>query len=151
MVDRLRRRPIPPLVMSDLNGEAIILPSLGHGSCIIYVYPGSASSPEDHRETPMVDAVQHRAFRDLQSDITSRNFGIAGVSSEPPHGQSACARANRLTHPLLADTQCLLARELELPTFDLNGRRWYQRLTLVVTGGQLLLNNLLRLASRRPA
>jgi peroxiredoxin len=123
--------------MSDLNGEAVILPNLGHGSSVIYIYPGSRSSPDDRGETPMVDAVQHRAFRDLQSDIASRHFGIAGVSSESPHGQYACARANRLTHALLADTQCLLARELGLPTFDLDGTRWYQRLTLIVTGGRI--------------
>jgi peroxiredoxin len=137
LISRLLRQRLPPLVMSDSQGEPVVLPSLGHGSSVIYLYPGSRDSPADGGDTPMVDAVQHRAFRDLQSEITSRHFGIAGISSEPPHGQYACARANRLTHALLADTECLLARELGLPTFEMDGTRWYQRLTLVVTGGHI--------------
>jgi peroxiredoxin len=38
---------------------------------------------------------------------------------------------------LLSDPELQLARELELPTFELDAARWYQRLTLVASGGRI--------------
>lgn len=137
LADRLWERPIPPLVLGSHDGRPVNLLDLGRGSSVIYLYPGSRWSPEDEDHTPTVDAVQHRAFRDLRLEITSRHFAVVGVSSEPPNTQYISARENRLTHPLLTDMQCRLANDLGLPIFELDETHWYQRVTLVVKGGRI--------------
>jgi peroxiredoxin len=136
LTDRLTGRSIPSLIMASCKG-AVNPKELGHGSVVIYFYPGSKTSPDDGDDTPMVDAVQHRAFRDHHDEMAARRFSIAGISSQPPQAQYASASANDLTHTLLTDPECRLAQELELPTFMLDGANWYQRLTLVASGGRI--------------
>jgi peroxiredoxin len=89
---------------------------LGHGSVVIYLYPGSRVSPDDGDDTPMVDTVQHRAFRDHHDEIAVRRFDVAGISSQPRQTQYASANANHLTHTLLTDLECWLATDVATQT-----------------------------------
>jgi peroxiredoxin len=137
VTERLVGRSIPSLILASCKGDPVNPKELEHGSVVIYLYPGSRASPDDGDDTPMVDAVQHRAFRDHYDEIAARRFGVAGISSQPEQAQYASAKANRLQHTLLTDPECRLAQELELPTFMLDGASWYQRLTLVASGGRI--------------
>jgi peroxiredoxin len=137
VTDRLVGRSIPSLILASCKGDPVNPKELGHGSVVIYLYPGSRTSPDDGDDTPMVDAVQHRAFRDHHDEISARRFRVAGISSQPQQTQYASTKANYLQHTLLTDPECRLAQELELPTFVLDGMSWYQRLTLVASGGRI--------------
>jgi peroxiredoxin len=133
----LSRQRIPPLVQPSAQGIALNLSDLAQGCAVFYLYPGSPSSPDDGPDTAMVDAVQHRAFRDRLRDLTARHVNVVGLSSEALSLQYRSLKANRLTQSLVSDPECQLARTLGLPTFSFEGRMWYRRLTLVVCAGRI--------------
>jgi peroxiredoxin len=95
---------------------------------VMYFYPGAAS-PGDRADAP--DAAQHRAFRDLRPELETRGYRVVGISSQFEGAQRESTGLDRLTHQLLSDPALWVAQVLELPTFDLDGRRCYQRLMLV--------------------
>jgi len=104
---------------------------------VIYIYPGGRSSPEDGKDTPRLDGVQHRAFRARKGELAGLGATVIGISSQPRSAQLDSLVAGRVPHLLVSDPELLLARELELPTFTADGARWYRRLTLVATGGHI--------------
>jgi peroxiredoxin len=135
LIDGLLRRRIPSLVLPSTEGAAIDVRDLGQGQVVFYLYPGSPTSPDDGVDTPMVDAVQHRAFRDHLGEMTARHVNVVGISSQQLEVQYRGAKANQLMQTLLTDPGCQFAQALELPTFMLEGAKWYRRLTLIASAG----------------
>ncbi len=138
LADRLIGLSIPPVVLSgfrdarlDLGKFAAVCP------LVIYMYPGSSSSPADGEQTPLLDAAQHRAFCTHQRDLEARGYSVLGISSQHKDAQKRSVLAGRLTQRLLSDPQLQLAQELTLPTFEHDGKSWYQRLTLVTREGRI--------------
>jgi peroxiredoxin len=107
------------------------------GSVVIYMYPGSGSSPDGGEDSPMLDAAQHRAYGAHEPDMSALRLSVVGVSSLFSDAQRESAEASRVTHKLLSDPHLLLARELGLPTFSHGGATWYRRLTMVVRHGRI--------------
>ncbi|HLM84803.1 MAG TPA: hypothetical protein VK272_01300 [Solirubrobacteraceae bacterium] len=103
---------------------------------VIYLYPGGSSCADGERSL-VLDAVEHRAFRDHQADLAAMRYSVIGISSQPTGVQLNSAFACRLDHELLSDPQLLLARALDLPTFAADGERRYERLTLIARGGRI--------------
>lgn len=137
-------------VMSSLIGVAIPrvrLEVVGAGipprldapdtSLAIYFYPGCSTSGRCEIDTPLLDAEQHRGFRDLRDDFAARHVTIVGISSQPINKQEEAITANRLPHLLARDGALQLADALHLPTFRLGAERVFQRLTLVVVRGTI--------------
>jgi peroxiredoxin len=134
--DGLVGRPMPAVVLSRSHRLPLDLSEYARGfQLVIYLFPGCGSSPGDGRGSPVVDAVQHRAFRDHHDDFLVRECRVIGVSSQSERVQQASAVRERLSHTLVSDPGLQLARELELPTFTADGARWYRRLMLVASGG----------------
>lgn len=55
----------------------------------------------------------------------------AGVSSQTPQEQFDTITANRIDHLMLSDPDLALARTLDLPTFEHEGRTRYRRVTIL--------------------
>jgi peroxiredoxin len=82
---------------------------------------------------PLVDAEQHRSFRELYDDFTARRFVVVEISSQSTERQQVAIASNRLLHQLAHDGPLQLAVALGLPTFRLGAQRYFERLTLVTT------------------
>jgi peroxiredoxin len=130
---RLAGRPLPALALPSTNGEHAELAELGRA--VLYFYPGCVCSPEGGYDSPVLDEAQHRAFARHWSDFLALNCLPLGVSSQSNDEQSVTASALGVGHPLLCDSDRVLARELGLPTFTVDHIGWYCRLTLVVDDG----------------
>lgn len=137
LVDGLCGRVVPPLLLAASCGDPVSLESFASGSGVIYLYPGATSSPDGGESSLLVDAAQHRGFRDLGPDMSVLKLTVVGVSTQSQDAQIRSVVANRLQHTLLSDPQLLLADRLELPTFACDGARWYRRLTIVVRHGRI--------------
>lgn len=137
VIEGLARRRIPSVVRPSAQGIPLNLRDLAQGCVVFYLYPGSPTSPDDGADTAMVDAVQHRAFRDRLRDLTARHVNVVGLSSQALASQYRSLQANRLAQSLVSDPECQLAQLLGLPTFPLEGHIWYRRLTLVVCAGRI--------------
>jgi peroxiredoxin len=118
-------------------------PLAAHADLIMYVYPG-ASGIIRGDETPMVDAAQHRGFRDNLNVYRECGFTVVGLSSQSIHRQRDVAHRNRLLHALLSDPTFYVANALGLRTLRLGAVRVYERITLVIRAGwtRLVLNPL---------
>jgi peroxiredoxin len=139
LADRLTGGLIPSVVLSASGESALNLRQLACGyPLVIYVYPGCSNSPEDGGDTGLMDAVQHRAFRDHQPDLEARGYRAIGVSSQGIAAQRRATIQDRLTHRLLSDPRLELAERLQLPTFTDAGLLRYRRLTLVVEDGRIV-------------
>jgi peroxiredoxin len=138
LIDGLLHRRIPSLVLPSTQRAGIDVRELGQGQVVFYLYPGSRTSPDDGADTPMVDAVQHRAFRDRFDEMTARHVNIVGISSQSLGMQDRGAKANQLTQTLLTDPGCQFAQALGLPTFRFEGAEWYRRLTVIASAGHII-------------
>jgi peroxiredoxin len=137
VIDRLAGRVIPPLLLATSRGEPVDLGSFATRSVVVYMYPGSSSSPDGGEDSPMLDAAQHRAYGAHEPDMSALNLSVFGVSSQSPDAQRESAEATRVRHALLSDSNLLLAEKLDLPIFEDRGARWYRRLTMVVRHGRI--------------
>lgn len=133
LLARLAGRPLPSLTLPSTSGNQLELAELDRA--VLYFYPGCVCSPEGGFDSPALDEAQHRAFAHHWADFLALNCMVLGVSSQSNDEQSVTASALGVGHPLLCDTDRLLARELGLPTFTVDHIGWYCRLTLVVDEG----------------
>lgn len=123
---------MPPVRLKTVDGEPVDLEhDVAIGWVVSYFYPGTSAPAAAGPDGPAQDAAQHRAYRDRQDAFSARDVRTLGISSQSPTTQLKTALAGQITHPLLNDPELVLADELGLPTFELGGRRWYRRLTLL--------------------
>jgi len=138
LADRLVGLAIPPVVLDGYRGSPLDLGEFAEAfPLVVYLYPGGFWSPEDGEDAALLDAVQHRAFRDHQRDLEARKYRAIGISSQSGRAQRETALANGVAHWLLRDPEFHLARELRLPTFTTADGCWYRRLMFVTRGARI--------------
>ncbi|HEY5194693.1 MAG TPA: redoxin domain-containing protein [Solirubrobacteraceae bacterium] len=120
---------IPDIELDSTLGYPFRLAA--HGDLVVYMYPG-ASGIIRGDETPMVDAAQHRGFRDHLDVFTESGFHVVGLSSQSTHRQRAVANRHKLSHALVSDPTFHFADALGLRTLRLAAVRVYERITLVI-------------------
>lgn len=104
---------------------------------VVYVFPGSATSPAHGPDTPLADAEEHRSFRDLNERLTRMGLIVVGVSSQPAVKLQEAIAANRLPQPLASDATRRVGELLNLPTFRAGAEPAYERLTILIIAGQI--------------
>lgn len=138
LAERLVGLAIPSVVLSLREEFPLNLRDFASGfGFVAYVYPGVSSSSQDGQDTAGMDAIQHRAFRDRQPELEAAGYRLIAISSQSEQAQRRAVAENRLTHRLLTDPKLTLAREFKLPTFPVDGARWYRRLVLVASQGRI--------------
>jgi peroxiredoxin len=140
LADRLVGQPIPPVSLDCYQGRPVDLETYASGfSLVLYLYPGSTSSAEGGPDAQATDASQHRAFRERLSDFIAREYRVIGISSQSEHEQAQAVMTHdvKWPHRLLSDPELRLASAFDLPTFNLDGARLYQRIVLVVSRGRI--------------
>jgi peroxiredoxin len=117
--DRLIGLQVPSVVLTGYRGCPLDLREFAQAfPLVVYFYPSGRWSPEDGEDTPLIDAIQHRAFRDHQPGLEARKYRAIGISSQSQNAQRESALASRISHMLLRDPGLLLARELALSVFS---------------------------------
>jgi peroxiredoxin len=138
---RLTRRlvgsTLPALIFAGTRGEPVALDRYVSRALVLYLYPGSETSPDGGNDSLLTDAAQHRSFRERLAELAHLKFVVLGLSSESPHAQIVNAEAQRLSHVLVNDPELRLAAALGLPTATIAGAEYYRRLTLIVNRGRI--------------
>ena len=132
---QLNHRELPSIEVDTFHGGPCDLMTVAGGGTVLYVYPGSPSSPDGGAGSRVDDAVQHCVFRDAAKDLLALRLSVVGLSSKEMRPQHLEELNIRLSHKLVSDPELLLAETLGLPTFDQDGKRWYRRVMLVVDHG----------------
>jgi peroxiredoxin len=114
------------------------------GPVILYAYPMTGrpdrALPEGWTDIPGARGCtpQSCAFRDHHAEL--RALGAAevfGLSTQSPQDQAEAAARLHLPFALLSDAQLTLARALDLPTFEVEGKPLLRRLTMLVQQGRI--------------
>jgi peroxiredoxin len=126
----------PELTLQSTGRQELNLTD-GRASLVAYLFPGSATSPAHGDDTPLADAEEHRAFRDLHKRITRLECMVVGISSQPVAKLQEASEANRLCQPLASDQAFQLQDLLKLPTFRVGAEHIYERLTILITAGKI--------------
>ena len=130
--------PLPPLRLTATDGHGVDLTDVGDPWGVLYLYPMTAQPgvdlPEGWDEIPGARGCTPEAcgFRDHQAELAEQGAEVYGIAARAPDWQREAVERLGLPFPLLSDPNHLLADALDLPTFEADGMRLYERLTLVV-------------------
>jgi peroxiredoxin len=104
---------------------------------VAYVYPmtGTPGRPLPHGWDDIPGArgctPQSCAYRDALAEFERLGASIVGISAQSAAEQVEFAAREHIPFPLLSDERLRLAAALGLPTFEVDGRTFYRRLTFV--------------------
>lgn len=138
----LQGRPLPDLGLASTRAETLRLNAIP-GPLVLYFYPMMAASPADlpgnWNGIPGARGctVQSLAYSDKLTELMASRATVYGVSLEPQRAQRNAIRRLNLSQVLLSDADGALTRALNLPTFEVEGRRFLRRLTLGANDGTI--------------
>ena len=138
--DHLLGMTLPGLELPATDGMGVDLSNLT-GRTVLYLYPMTGTPgqalPDGWDELPGARGCtpQACAFRDHQAELTALGARVCGVSAQTTAEQREAAERLHLPYLLLSDADFRLAEALQLPTFELGGRRFLKRVTLIAEGG----------------
>lgn len=133
--------PLPDLELPSTAGGRARLPDLGRPRAVVFAYPmtgrpGVALPPGwDTIPGAVGCTAEACGFRDRHTALVAAGVEVYGLSSQDPADQREAVERLGLPYAVLSDEACAVADALGLPTFTVEGRRRYQRLTLVVRDG----------------
>jgi peroxiredoxin len=135
--DHLPGRVVPAEQLSSTLGGRLDLGGVTRRLAVVYLYPATGIPgtplPEGWDDIPGARGCtpQSCAFRDHVLELAAYGATVVGLSSQSLAEQREFAERERIPYPLLSDPELRLASLLGLPTFELQGRCYYRRLTFV--------------------
>jgi peroxiredoxin len=135
---------IPDLSMPSTRDGAANLVELAKERLVAYVYPRTGvlgqPLPAGWDDIPGARGCtpQSCAYRDSLAEFEQVGATVVGISAQTAAEQQEFAEREHIPFPLLSDPELRLARELNLPTFEVDGMRLYRRLTLVAEAGRVV-------------
>ena len=135
--------PLPEISLPSTNGASVDLSKLTAPRTVLYFYPmtgvpgtplpdGWDAIPGARGCTP-----QTSAFRDHFKEFAQLKAEVFGCSTQSTAYQSEMASRLGLPFAILSDAEYKLCNALRLPTFEVDGKRLFKRLTLVIRDGQV--------------
>ncbi|MBS1678659.1 MAG: peroxiredoxin [Actinobacteria bacterium] len=142
--DDLAGSEVPDLALPATGEGAPRLAGLAAGRLVAYVYPMTGTPgralPHGWDDIPGARGCtpQSCAYRDALGDFKRLEATVVGISAQSPAEQAEFAAREHIPFPLLSDADLRLREALDLPTFEVEGRTLYRRLTFVAEGGRIV-------------
>lgn len=135
---------IPDIDLLAVDGKYWNLAQIAQEKVIFYIYPATGVPGTD--PIPEWDAIpgapgctlQSLGFREHAADFARLSYQVFGISAQSTSEQMEFRQRVHLPFILLSDPLFLLREQLNLPTFDAQGKRFYKRLVLVVHHGEIV-------------
>jgi peroxiredoxin len=131
--------PMPALTLATTDGTSLDLAALGAGRTVMYVYPMTGRPgvdlPAGWDEIAGARGCTPEScgFRDHYAELTAAGAkAVYGLSSQDTDHQREAVERLQLPFAMISDTQLDVAKSLRLPTFDVEGKTLYKRITLIV-------------------
>jgi peroxiredoxin len=143
--DHLLGLRVPAVTLTATRGtEVNLADAASSGSwLVVYAYPQTGVPgqpvPPGWDDIPGARGCtpQSCAYRDEAHKLADLGASVFGLSGQPLLEQREFAEREHLPYRLLNDSGFRLAQELELPTFEANGSRYYRRLTFIAHEGRI--------------
>jgi peroxiredoxin len=134
---------LPPLVLRATGGKFVTLSALPGPRAVLYLYPMTGRPgvplPDGWDLIPGARGCTPEAcgFRDRLAQFADLDAHMYGLSSQDSAYQQEFVDRISFPFPLLSDPGFQLAEVLRLPTFEVEGRRLYKRLTMVISNNRI--------------
>ncbi|HKJ59741.1 MAG TPA: peroxiredoxin [Halobacteriales archaeon] len=143
--DHLPGATVPSISLPATDGEAIDLAALP-GRVVVYAYPKTGRPdrdviPDGWEAIPGARGCTPEAcgFRDHHRELLDAGAAdVFGLSLQPTEYQREARDRLDLPFELLSDAGTALTDALGLPTFEVEGETFLERLTLVVADGRVV-------------
>jgi peroxiredoxin len=135
---------VPHVLLPSTEGGSVDLAQVAQERLVAYVYPATGAPgqpmPAGWDDIPGARGCtpQSCAFRDAMGEFSKYGASVIGISAQSSAEQREFAEREHIPFALLSDGALKLARELRLPTFELDGRTFYRRLTFVAERGAIV-------------
>ncbi len=142
--DGLVGRKVPELALPATTAGEARLGELAAGLLVAYVYPRTGTpgvaSPHGWDDIPGARGCtpQSCAYRDALADFERLGAAVVGISAQASAEQAEFAAREQISFALLGDDGLRLRQALGLPTFAVEGRTLYRRLTFVAARGRIV-------------
>lgn len=142
--DGLVGREVPGLALPATIGGEARLDELAACLLVAYVYPMTGTPgvalPHGWDDIPGARGCtpQSCAYRDALADFGRLGAKVVGISAQAPAEQAEFAAREHIPFALLGDEGLRLREALGLPTFEVEGRTLYRRLTFVAAQGRIV-------------
>jgi peroxiredoxin len=126
------------------NAGTVDVAELAQERLVAYAYPMTGTPgqplPQGWDDIPGARGCtpQSCAFRDAIGEFSKLGASVIGISAQSAAEQREFAEREHIPFPLLSDSDLALAREMLLPTFEVEGRTLYRRLTFVAEHGNIV-------------
>ena len=142
--DHLPGMAMPEVILPSTSRADVDLGALGPGRTVLYLYPmtgtpgvpllpGWDDIPGARGCTP-----ESCGFRDHYGDLQRLGASnVFGMSTQTIEEQEEARERLGLPFDILSDRDLRLARALNLPTFEIEGRVMLKRLTMIVRDGTI--------------
>ncbi len=136
--------PVPDIALPSTLGGEVRLADSGARLLVAYVYPMTGTPgralPEGWDDIPGARGCtpQSCAYRDALAEFHDLGAEVVGISAQSPAEQAEFAEREHIAYPLLSDDGLRLAEALGLPTFAVEGRALYRRLTFIAATGRVV-------------
>ncbi len=134
---------MPPITLTSTAGRLVNLASLPGPRTVIYCYPMTGVPgqplPQGWDEIPGARGCtpQTCAFRDHYQELTALGAHVFGLSTQTTEYQREMAERLHLPFEVLSDSEFRFCRALRLPTFEVEGKSYVKRLTIIVRDGKI--------------
>src|ERR1051325_3765912 len=139
--DHLPGAELPDLSLPSTAGKDINVNQ--SGALVLYIYPRTGKPGEpllpgwDDIPGARGCTPESCAFRDLNAEFEQLGVRVHGLSAQSLEDQHEFAERVHLPYAILSDPQLELAKQLDLPTFQIAGMTLYKPLTLIARDGRI--------------
>lgn len=141
--NHLLHQSLPSIQLPSTQGRNVDL-SLIASRAVLYCYPmtGKPGTPLPTGWVQIPGArgctPQSCAFRDHYQELVNLGVQVYGLSTQNTEDQIEATERLHLPFALLSDQDLGFAQSLKLPTFEIEGRQFIKRLTLIIEGGKII-------------
>lgn len=134
---------LPKVVLTSTRGRQVNLSDI-KGKVVFYCYPMTGQPgvplPDGWEQIPGARGCtpQSCAFRDRHAELQTLGIQVYGISTQNSSYQQEAVERLHLPFELLSDADFEFTTSLQLPTFEVAGKRLIKRLTLIANEGEIV-------------
>ncbi len=142
--DHLQGMAFPDISLQSTEENLINTLEFQHGLTVIYCYPMTGRPdqelPKGWNEIPGARGCTPQAlnFKEKYGDFEQKNIRLFGLSTQTTEYQQEMIKRLEIPFPILSDFDFKLTKLLKLPTFNVEGKILFKRLTMVVKDGVIV-------------
>ena len=142
--NHLLGRNIPDIILPSTKDSFLDLSNITRKYCILYFFPMMAISkndlPSDWNDIPGARGCtsQNISFSEHNAELEKFDVMAIGISSQTIYELEQLYSLRKLSQILVSDNKLEFQKRLNVPTFDMDGKTMYKRLTLVVKDSKII-------------